>query len=53
MKHYPHHRTSWVLAIFMLFIASTTQTLFAATTACTKQYLSGVAPDIEKSSLVC
>jgi endonuclease G len=51
MKHYSHHRASWVLAIFMLFVASTTQTVFAAKTACPKQYLSGVAPDIQNSSL--
>jgi len=51
MKHHFHQRTSWVLSIFLLFIAFTTQTVCAATTACPSQYLNGVAPDILKASL--
>jgi len=51
MKHHFHQRTSWVLSIFLLFIAFTTQTVYAATTASPEQYLNGVAPDILKSSL--
>ena len=51
MKQYLHKRSSWIVTLLMLLIASTAQTVSAATTACPAQYLNGVAPDIQKASL--
>ena len=51
MKKYMLTRSSWIVTLLMLLIASTAQTVFAATTACPAQYLNGVAPDIQKASL--
>ena len=46
-----HKRSSWIVTLLMLLIASTAQTVSGATTACPTQYLNGVAPDIQKASL--
>ncbi len=51
MKKYMLTRSSWIVTLLMLLIASTAQTVFAATTACPAQYLNGVAPDIQQASL--
>ena len=51
MKKYMHKGSSWIVTLLMLLIASTAQTVSAATTACPSQYLNGVAPDILKASL--